>query len=228
MCAGVNVDKKEPKTGNKNKKEGMEIVEIPFENLVLPECLKDNNFSDLLSFILSENLSATVMSMFSKARIHAVGKTPGAKNGKYVVVGGLLFYLILLRSGWRAPIFIVVDHGLEKADQRKNVMSDIMLLFSLKRDPVVSGALATLLLIILEIEERDKFPAGLSLKRRNIFMSRKALLKEITGYDPRAFNRSQKTNIPNPLLDLIYSILGSEPKKKEVSSVADEEEQDEQ
>lgn len=184
-----------------------QIISVRLNQLEWPDILGEQIAVELLSWIVTEDFSVSVLATAAKRRIHVVPKPKTRKSKTYIVVGGVISYLMLLKTGWDGNITCVLDSDHSCSDTQ-SFQDDLYLgLCAIKAGPVSNAAKAVLLQNILDMGEAAKCTSGISLSSRHLNGSTD-VLKLLTGYDSRAFKRSGKEDIPEEVLSSIMMGLG--------------------
>jgi len=207
---------------NEEKKQKYEngFVKVEIHQLEWPKVLSSCIPLEVLKWIVFEDFSEASMKVAASRRIHVIAK-PRTRKEEYWVVGGFIYYLHLLTKGWDKQIECVFEEGGDHKKIQDYFLNDINLSIFATKGGSVANALRAALLIPLSgcdnsvrTTQRISAPNSL-LKKRD-----RAILKELAGFDNRAYTQSSKEGVPKEVLEFISEILKLNKSKKPIGEQA--------
>lgn len=180
------------------------IITIPIEKMDLPDEIYKIVDVELLQWLISKNLSQAIVDSITICKIQVTRK-PRTKKERYIVTGGIIPFLILLRCRQIDSIAVIlVDES--TANFPTLINDDLMLwLLAFRAGAIANGGRAVLLTELMRNREETGQSEGLVISYNQLGKGR--LLKEFTGFDSRGFRREKINPIP-PALEKICSALG--------------------
>jgi len=188
---------------DQDQKPQNKIISLEMTQIEWPAEIIDPVISPgILNWLSSPNLSLQALEMCARDRI-SVTRRAKSKKERYWVTGGMQYYMCLLVAGWKQKVR-VVESDIKPKDIRRHVLGDIQLsLFCTRPGAVAAAAKAA---ILVAISERSNNDLCLTAPNELLKKCNQALLKELSGYDSRAYGRA-KTVAPAAVLSTIEAAL---------------------
>ena len=191
-----------------------QTVRLHVHQIEWPDVLNKSFNKDILQWLMMDSLSVSTLGVAAKSRIHVM-KKPKARKEIYWVIGGYVSYLQLLAAGWREEGECVLDTDADQANVLRYFSDDLHItLYPVTGGPVPTAAKAALLISLSESAAEHKHPLGVQAPYNMLINRHHALLKELVGFDSKAYSQAKKDGIPHSVLDSIVDILKLNKSKK--------------
>ncbi|RMH47498.1 MAG: hypothetical protein D6694_01870 [Gammaproteobacteria bacterium] len=167
---------------------------------------------ELLTWLISDSLSPAAITFAANARIHVIRK-PQSRKGKdsYLVSGGFLYYLILLKAGWTKEVECILDQtGVAKNIPAHFYADTCLTVFSQKFGPAATGVRAAVFTRLLDLGESTAAPCCFKLLSRH-FRKGGNLLREFVGFSSRGFKGLDVQRMPKEIRRQVIEIIGLKP-----------------
>ena len=199
--------RKEKKTDSEQKQSDKKIIEVELQKLEWPKDIKAKFPVDIFFWLIGDDLSPAAIEAVAKdARVHVIPK-PRARKEAYLVVGGFLYYCLLLKAGWEENIECILDHSIGSGDLGKLVYKDVCLdFYCCKGGPLATAAKAAILTELILMGEKVRTPSFFNISSR-YFTSGNNIMKELVGFDSRSFRQANKKWMDKTIQSKIEAIL---------------------
>ncbi|NWF36166.1 hypothetical protein [Mariprofundus sp. KV] len=184
-----------------------QVVSVQLHQLAWPEGLSQQVPLELLEWIIFEDFSASVLTTAANRRIHVIPKPKMRTNKSYIVVGGYISYLVLMKTAWDKDITCDLNLG-SNCNDIQSFHDDLYLgLSAVKCGPVFNAAKAAIIQDVMSMGEGAKCVSGSYFSSRYLKKSPADLFKSLTGYVPKSFKMTGKKDVPNTILSSITEKL---------------------
>jgi len=182
------------------------VISVDIAKLSWPKEIDKCFPVELIQWLISEGLSPAVIEAAAKtARIRVTHK-PRTKKEAYLVVGGICDFVLLVNAGWSEKVDCILDHSVKAHDVQRLLYMDVCNdLFRCKSGAVANTAKAVVLIELMKLRDQTGTPSYFNLVGRHLKGNN--LLKQIAGYDSRAYQRADKKGMNQKLRAEIEAIL---------------------
>lgn len=190
---------------SKLERNNKKVIRVDFDKLNWPDEINNQFPIEVAMWLISDDLTHAVAVTAASARVHVISK-PRSKKEAYLVTGGFIPYLVLMKFGWASKVECVLDDSISHDDLPRLFYNDVCnYLFSLKAGPVATAAKAAIFIKLLELGENAGAPSCFRLSFRHL--NSRNLLKELVGFDPRSLKRAKVDKIEDEIVSQIEAIL---------------------
>jgi len=183
-----------------------QIISVNLNQLNWPSKINDQFPTEILHWLISDDLSISGVEIAANLRIHVM-KKPGSRKAQYQITGGFISFLLLLKANWDKEIECVLDNTVVKDDLSKLFYQDVCnSVFHLKSGSIATAGKAALFIELLKFGERIEAQSCFKLCLSHV-VKVKGLLKLLVGFDSRSYKRTAKNDVDPALLRKIEAIL---------------------